>query len=302
MLELAVMIEGQDGLNWDTWQRIARTAEDSGFVGLYRSDHFTNPNPPDIDSLECWASLAWLASRDSRLEFGPLVSPVSFRDPRQLVRMAAALDDVSGGRLHLGLGAGWQAREHEHWGFGLGSIRERFARLREALDIVSHLLRRDEPLTYSGTYYQVKDAVLLPRPRRAGGPRLVIGGNGKQMSLPLAARYADEWNAVSRTPAQYRELNTALDDLLREAGRQPAEVRRTMMCPIRFGRSDAQVSERLRGEPKQAARERGILVGTGSEIKDQVAELQAAGVQRIMLQWVFLDDVEGIADLGRALQ
>jgi alkanesulfonate monooxygenase SsuD/methylene tetrahydromethanopterin reductase-like flavin-dependent oxidoreductase (luciferase family) len=163
-------------------------------------------------------------------------------------------------------------------------------------------LRCDAPLTYSGTYYQLKDAVLLPRPRRAGGPRLVIGGNGKQMSLPLAARYADEWNAVGRTPSQYRELNAALDGLLRDAGRQPAEVRRTMMCPTRFGRSEAQVSERLRGEAKQAVRERGILVGTGSEIRDQVAELEAAGVQRIMLQWVFLDDVEGIADLGRALR
>src|SRR5260221_13063670 len=122
--EIALMIEGQDGLNWDCWQGIARTAEDAGFVGLYRSDHFTNPRGPYKDSLECWTSLTWLASHTSRLDFGPLVSPVSFRHPSMLVRMAAAVDELSGGRLQFGIGAGWQEREHTNYSYHLGSISE----------------------------------------------------------------------------------------------------------------------------------------------------------------------------------
>ena len=119
MLEIAVMIEGQNGLNWARWQRIARLAEEAGFVGLFRSDHFTNGNPPDLDSLELWTSLTWLADNTKRIEFGPLVTPFSFRHPAFTTRMAAAVDDLSGGRLTLGLGAGWQEREHALFGFDL---------------------------------------------------------------------------------------------------------------------------------------------------------------------------------------
>src|SRR5262245_34091566 len=119
MIEVGLMIEGQDGLTWDIWRRIAEIAEDRGYAGLYRSDHFTNPNLPDKNALECWASLAWLASHTSRIDFGVLVSPISFRDPRQLARQAAAIDDLSGGRLQLGLGAGWQDKEHSQFGYEL---------------------------------------------------------------------------------------------------------------------------------------------------------------------------------------
>ena len=122
MIEIALMIEGQDGLNWHRWRKIAQVAEDAGYLGLYRSDHFTNPRGPYKDSLECWTSLTWLASHSSRLQFGPLVSPVSFHHPSNLVRMAAAVDDLSGGRLWLGVGAGWQEREHTNYAFALGSV------------------------------------------------------------------------------------------------------------------------------------------------------------------------------------
>src|SRR5918998_2092242 len=113
VIEVAIMLEGQMGLNWTRLERIARAVEELGFVGLYRSDHFTNPNPPDEDSLELWLSLGWLASHTERIEFGPLVSPVSFRDPVMTARMAIQVDNLSNGRLTLGVGAGWQEREHE---------------------------------------------------------------------------------------------------------------------------------------------------------------------------------------------
>src|SRR5512139_1613586 len=113
------MIEGQDGLNWERWQRIARLVEVGGFSGLFRSDHYTNSEPPDLDSLELWVSLTWLADHTRRIEFGPLVTPVSFRHPTMTARMAAAIDDLSGGRLILGIGAGWQEREHSNYGWEL---------------------------------------------------------------------------------------------------------------------------------------------------------------------------------------
>src|SRR6185503_17627603 len=159
MLDLALMLEGQNGLNWPRWQRLAQAADDLGFAGLYRSDHYTNSSAPDLDSLELWVSLTWLASHTTRLEFGPLVSPVSFHHPSNLVRRAAAVDDLSGGRLHFGVGAGWQDREHTNYGLHLGTIAERSARLREAVPIMAHLLHSDEPLTFDGSFYKRKDAV-----------------------------------------------------------------------------------------------------------------------------------------------
>ena len=131
MLELAIMIEGQDGLNWERWQRIAHAVQDLGFIGLYRSDHYTNSNPPDQDSLELWVSLTWLASHTKRIEFGPLVTPFSFRHPTLTARMASAVDDLSGGRLTLGVGAGWQEREHTNYGWELLELKSRFKRLEE---------------------------------------------------------------------------------------------------------------------------------------------------------------------------
>src|SRR5712692_7948254 len=150
MIELAIMIEGQNGLNWERWKRIARAVEDWGFVGLYRSDHYTNANPPDLDSLECWVSLAWLATNTRRIQFGQLVSPLSFRHPTMLARMARDVDDLSGGRLTLGLGAGWQEREHKNYGWELLELKERFERFREGVQVVTSLLVSDAPINFSG--------------------------------------------------------------------------------------------------------------------------------------------------------
>ena len=200
------MVEGQDGLNWDRWRRIARVAEEAGFVGLYRSDHFTNPAGPFKDSLECWMSLALLATETQRIEFGPMVSPVSFRHPSMLVRQAAAVADLSGGRLQFGIGAGWQGREHTSYSYHLGDVPERMARFRESVQIMAHLLRSDEPLTFAGKHYQLHEAVVLPRPRHR--VPIVIGGGGRRVTLPLVARYADEWNSAARPPEEFAEISS----------------------------------------------------------------------------------------------
>lgn len=301
-IEIALMVEGQNGLTWPRWQAIAALAEQVGCAGLYRSDHFTNANPPDVESLELWTSLTWLASHTRRLEFGPLVSPVSFRHPALTARMAAAVDDLSGGRLQLGLGAGWQEREHTLFGFDLLEVGERFARFEEGLQVIGQLLRSDEPSSFDGTYYQLRDATLLPRPARRGGPPIVIGGNGARRSLPLAARYADEWNAVFVPVERFVELSRHLDSLLDAAHRPREAVRRTLMAGVRFARTADGLESSLDGESREALHARGVLIGHAGDpggFRAQIDALDRAGVQRVMLQWLDLDDLDGLEAMAR---
>jgi F420-dependent oxidoreductase-like protein len=302
IMDIAIMLEGQEGLNWPRFRRIARAVEDLGFAGLYRSDHFTNNEPPDKDSLELWVSLTWLAGHTNRIEFGPMVSPVSFRHPVFTARMGKDVDDLSGGRLTLGVGAGWNAREHAMFGYDLLDTPARFARFEEGLEVITRLLRSADPVTFEGDYYRLKDAVLLPRPQRPSGPPVLIGGNGETRTLPLVARFANEWNGVFLPPARYAELSGKLDNLLRTEGRQPQEVRRSLMTGLIFGRTQAEVEQKLAGRATiEQARARGMVVGVGEEVAEQLGTLAAAGVQRVMLQWLDLDDIAGLEALAQAV-
>jgi len=302
-MDIAIMIEGQNGLTWPRWRSLVRAVEDLGFAGLYRSDHFTNAAGPDQESLELWTSLTWLASHTQRIEFGPLVSPVSFRHPALTARIAAAVDDLSGGRLTLGLGAGWQEREHTLFGFDLLPLKERFARFEEGLQVVSSLLTSDTPATFAGKYFQLREAMLLPRPARPGGPPILVGGNGEGRTLRLAARYAGEWNAVYLPPAEFARLSARLDEYLRLEGRDPGTVKRSMMTGLRFARTQQELDARLaaRDQTVDALRQRGVIVGAGDEIVPQLAELAQAGVGRVMLQWLDLDDLSGLEALAKAV-
>ena len=301
MLEVALMVEGQNGLNWPRWQRMARAAEEMGFAGLYRSDHFTNNQPPDIDSLELWVSLTWLAGHTQRIEFGPLVSPVSFRHPAFTARMASAVDDLSGGRLNLGIGAGWQEREHKAYGFDLLEVEERFQRFEEGLQVVTRLFKSEQPVSLEGKYFQLRQAMLLPRPQRAGGPPIVVGGNGRQRTLPLVARYGAEWNAVFLNRDKWASLNAHLDDLLQAAGRAANSVRRTMMLGTVFGRDEAALARKAAGRDLADLRERGVVGGPPAAAVEQLGGLAEAGVQRVMLQWLDLDDLDGVEALARSV-
>jgi F420-dependent oxidoreductase-like protein len=295
------MIEGQDGVNWPRWRRLAQSAEELGFAGLYRSDHWVNHTGDLQDALELWTSLTWLASNTSRIAFGPVVSPISFRDPRVTAWTAAAIDDLSGGRLRLGLGAGWQEREHAMFGYDLLDTDDRFVRFTEGLEVVTRLLRSEGPVSYEGRFYQLRDAVLLPRPSRPGGPPITIGGNGPRRTLPLAARYADEWNAVYVPPARFAELSSTLDGMIGQEGRQPSEVRRTLMNRVILARGEAELERKLNGADPDTLRERGVIIGGPEEVRERLAEYEAAGVAEIMLQWIDgLDDIEGIAALAGA--
>ncbi len=301
MIDVGLMIEGQLGVNWPRWQRLGRVAEEAGYAGLYRSDHFTAPEGQHLDALELWTSLTWLATNTNRISFGPVVAPVSIRDPRIAAWQAAAIHGLAPGRLRFGLGAGWMEREHEEWGFDLLGLDARFQRFGEALEIVTRLLRTEGPVSFSGEFYELDGAELKPNPVSQGTLPIIIGGNGRRRTLPLAARFADEWNGVYLSADGFRDRTRLLDDLLRDAGRQPGEVRRTLMTRVIFGKNDDQVAERLAGESADELRGKGQIVGTAEQIPAQLRELEAAGVEGVMLQWVDdLDDIEGIAALGRA--
>jgi F420-dependent oxidoreductase-like protein len=293
-MDIAIMIEGQDGLNWERWRRLAEAAESLGFAGLYRSDHFTNASGPHRDSLEMWISFAYLAAETRRIEFGPMVSPVSFRNPVITAWSAAAVDDLSGGRFHLGLGAGWQQREHESHGFDLLDLDGRFRRFEEGIQVVRALLLGEEPSRFDGEYFSLDDALLLPRPKRPGGPPIVIGGNGVRRTLPLAARYADEWNGVLTTPERITELNSTLDRCAEQEGRNPGDIRRTLMHRVTIGRNDSELQEKLCEVDVDNLRQRGALIGTPGEIVEAAGRFREAGVQRLMAQWIIMDDIDGL--------
>ena len=293
MLDVAIMVEGQYGMDWPRWKRLARAVEDLGYAGLYRSDHFTEPTGPHMDALELWASLTWLADNTERIEFGPLVSPVSFRHPVITAWQACAVDSLAGGRLQLGLGAGWQEREHDAFGFDLLDTGRRFARFEEGLEVITRLLRNEEPVSFNGEFYRLRGALLMPRSPRPGGVPIVIGGNGPRRTLPLVARHADEWNGVFLTADGFADLNARMDELLREAGRPPETVRRSLMTRAVFGRTEAEVDRKLDGISREELAD-AVIAGTVDEFVDRLGRLSNAGVQRVMLQWLEVDDIDGL--------
>jgi F420-dependent oxidoreductase-like protein len=305
VVALSITIEGQNGLIWPHWKQIVREVEDLGFAGLFRSDDFKHAQPPDDDSLEMIVSLTYLADHTRRLHFGPLVAPVSFRDPVLLARQAAALDDLSGGRLILGVGAGWQEREHYLFGYTLGDVPTRMARLEEGLEVITRLLRSEEPVTYEGKFFRLRGAALLPRPQRPGGPPILIGGNSSKHTLPLVARYADIWNANFLTPDAFHKRSATLDQLLRAAGRNPGDVRRTVMLGLFFARDRSDLKRRLRetsgyvGQSFESvidvlkASELAIA-GTPDMMIEQIHAYEQAGADEVILQWLDLDDIDGL--------
>jgi F420-dependent oxidoreductase-like protein len=300
-MDVAIMLEGQSGLNWERWRRLGCAVEELGFAGLYRSDHLVSAQLPDQDSLDAWVSLTWLASFTTRIEFGTLVSPLSFRHPVHLARMACAVDDLSGGRLTLGLGAGWSHREHDVLGFELLAPDPRLDRLEEGIQVITRLLRSDTPVSFEGKYFQLQDALLLPRPGRREGPRVLVAGRGRKRSLPIAAQFADEWNAMFVSPEMLREMNAELDELLERNGRHPADLKRTVMQGTEIGRTEAELRRKLEARAWQFWREPGLIAGSTALMQEQLAAFAEAGAQRIMLQWLDLDDLDGLELLARAV-
>src|SRR5919206_5175350 len=181
------MIEGQEGVTWDDWVAIAEACEVNGVEALFRSDHYISSSDESRPALDAWTTVSALAAHTTTLQLGTLVSPATFRHPSVLARSAATADEVSGGRVTLGLGAGWMEREHDAYGFDFATTRERVARFGEQLEIVHELLRKDR-VDFDGEYYELKDAPGLNRPQQ----RILVGGSAKPGTAEPAVKFADE--------------------------------------------------------------------------------------------------------------
>jgi alkanesulfonate monooxygenase SsuD/methylene tetrahydromethanopterin reductase-like flavin-dependent oxidoreductase (luciferase family) len=311
-MQLSVQIEGVQGLTWPLWKTLVHDVEALGFTGLYCCDHFANPAPPDFDSLEVMMAMAYAASHSERMELGLLVAPVTWREPVLLARQGMAIDDLSEGRFILGVGAGWNEREHAMFGYPLGDRPTRIARFTEALEVTTRLIRTDSPQTFTGQFYRLEEARLLPHPQRR--TPVMVGGSGPKKTMPLVAKYADIWNAGGMDPDEMRERNALLDGLLAKEGRRPGDVKRTMMKGIFCGRDEAEFEGRLRGARRNPAnadlpqaallaklRESKAIVGTPDEVVAQLQAYADAGVDEIMAQFLVVDDLDGIRILGEEI-
>lgn len=311
-MQIALMVEGQAGLTWERWQALVARVKGWGFSGLFRSDHFTMSGGPREDALEMIVSLAYAAEHLRGLHFGPLVAPVSFRDPVMLARQAAHLDALSGGGMILGVGAGWQTREHEMFGYPLLDRHARMERFAEGLHVIWLLLKSDAPVSFEGRWYNLRDAQILPRPFKT---KILVGGNGIQQTLRLAARYADVWNGVQLSPQAFQERAKILDAYLYDAGREPNAVRKTTATFLFFG-GDANALEqrvaRLRQNPewrdKSLAeilawlrRADSAICGTPDNVIPQIQAFADAGVEELMLQIFDSDDMDGLDLFARTV-
>jgi F420-dependent oxidoreductase-like protein len=311
-MKVGIMIEGQEGLTWERWFRIAERVESLGLDSLWRSDHYVSlMGHPERPALECWTSLTALAQRSRRIGFGPLVSPVTFRHPALLARMAAAVDGLAEGRLVLGLGAGWNELEHQMFGIPMPPVKERMDRLEEGIAVIKALWTGG-PVDLDGRYYPLHRAVALPRPVQRPGPALLIGGDGEIRLLRIVARYADEWNSHAPGPDAYRVKLARLEEHCNAVGRDPALIRRSWMGGVLIGRDERDVLDKGRwlqsflaalaevapDETPQALSRRSWLVGTPNQVASQLKAWSATGVDRVMLQYYNLDDLDGLALLA----
>ena len=290
-MQISLMVEGQNGLNWDLWSNILRRSEEAGLAGVYRSDHFFIG--PQQDSLEPYLSFAMAAMQTERIRFGPMVTPITFRPPVNVGRMAAQLDLLSNGRFVMGLGAGWNESEHVAYGVPFPPIGERLSRLEEAIHVMRGLWGPG-PASYEGRYYTLQDADCLPKPPE-GRPTLLIGGGGEKRTMRIAAQYADEWNCISMLPENYIHKIEVLQAHCDAVGRDLSSVKRSMMTFGFIGPNPDDAADSFRtflrlargatvDDIVEAARNRGMLVGDTEEVMDRLGQLAELGVNEIMFQ------------------
>src|ERR671919_1275932 len=296
------MVEGQEDVTWERWVALARACEEHGLDGLFRSDHYLSVfTDPARGSLDAWATLAGLAAITDRIRLGTLVSPVTFRHPSVLAKQVTTVDQISGGRVELGLGAGWHVPEHRAYGFEYPEDRVRMELLAEQLEIV-HRSWSEAPLTFEGRHYRVERLHALPRPLQDPHPPLIVGGHGGRRSAALAARWADEYNMISADPAECARLRAAVEDAWEVEGRDPATLRFSLMTGSVVGEDRAEVLDRARavmatvretGDPEAFLRGRADtwVVGTVDQARERLRELEGAGVDRVMLQHLAPDDL-----------
>lgn len=285
-------------VRWPELRDMARVAEQVGLDSLWVGDHllFRDPGLPLRGPWEAWSVLAAVAAVTARISLGPLVASTSFHNPAMLAKKAATIDEISGGRLILGLGAGWNEVEYRAFGFPYDHRVERFE---EAFAIIRSLLR-DGAVDFAGRYYQARECVLLPRPARTGGPPIMLGTMGPRM-LRLAARHADAWNAwftwFGNRPSGVAALRAKVDAACAEVDRDPATLTRTVTVLVQFGSGDV---ARRGGPPEQAP----PLRGTPEELAEHLRAFAAEGIAHVQLvvDPITVHSIERLAPVLEALR
>src|SRR4051794_17635867 len=298
-MRLCLMIEGQEGVPWERWVALARACEEHGFEALLRSDHYLSVQGDTAPraSLDAWATLAALAPLTTTLRLGTLVSPATFRHPSVLAKMVVTVDHVTGGRVEVGLGAGWLEAEHRAYGFPFAATPERYDVLAEQLEVV-HRSWTEGPFSFKGMHYAIEELDALPKPVQRPHPPLIMGGNAGPRAAKLAARWADEYNTVYPTLGQIRERRAAIVAACEEACREPIPF--SVMTGFVIGADDAEVAERARALGQDpAALPEPWVTGTPDQFVARLRELEEAGVERVMLQHLAHDDDAALDLLGR---
>jgi F420-dependent oxidoreductase-like protein len=265
--------------SWDEIHEIAAHCEQTGWDGVYFADHFMpngpGPEPLDGNTLECWSIMAALAASVPRLRLAPLVTSVTYRHPAVLAKIAAAVDQVSHGRLTLGIGAGWQENEHAAYGLALGTIRERMDRFSEAVQILHSMLRQPRT-TFSGEYFQLQDAPNQPAPVQDQLP-LLIGGGGERRTLRIAAQYADQWNSWT-TPDVLAHKVSVLRGHCADVGRDPGDIHVSTQALLFLSTDEGWLKDK-----RESAGDRASIIGTPSEVTDIIGQYRAAGAAEIIV-------------------
>jgi alkanesulfonate monooxygenase SsuD/methylene tetrahydromethanopterin reductase-like flavin-dependent oxidoreductase (luciferase family) len=302
-MRICLMIEGQESVGWDDWLALAKACEENEIEALFRSDHYLSVmGRTDRGSLDAWSTIPALAAATSKLRLGTLVSPVTFRHPSVLAKSVVTADHIAGGgRIELGLGAGWHEQEHRTYGFPFPPTGDRMRMLEEQIEIICREWE-EGTLDFEGRHYRIEGLDALPKP--ISRPHLIVGGQAKPRGLRLAARWADEYNLVMISADECRERVPAITKAWNRAEREPPTI--SLMTPAVVGADRIDLLERIhryaeiRGEdasdPEEYLRQQPpqVLAGTVAEVSKRVDELEEAGVERLMLQYLPHEDLDGV--------
>jgi F420-dependent oxidoreductase-like protein len=311
-VRLCLMIEGQEDVTWNDWVGLARSCEESGLEGLFRSDHYLSvQGRTERGSLDAWSTLAGLAALTDRIKLGTLVSPATFRHPSVLAKSVVTVDHISSGRVELGIGAGWLNAEHESYGFDFPDSAARVEMLEEQIEIVCRQWTEGS-FSFDGRNYRIEDLDALPKPVQRPRPNLIVGGSGGRRSAAIAARWADEYNTVFATPEVCARIRDRVEQAWSAENRDPKDLVFSLMTGCVVGSDKAEVESRARVVMERSEESGSVgdwldslrhewIVGTVGEVVDKLGELAEVGVQRVMLQHQNHADTEMVRVLGEEI-
>jgi F420-dependent oxidoreductase-like protein len=306
-MKLRIFTEPQQGASYETLLRVARAAEDLGFDAFFRSDHYLKMGnvPGQPGPTDAWVTLGGLARETSRIRLGTLMTAATFRYPGPLAISVAQVDEMSGGRVELGIGAGWYEAEHQAYAMPFPPLGERFERLEEQLAIISGLWAAPEGETFSfaGDHYTVTDSPALPKPVQRPGPPILIGGGGPRRTPRLAARYAAEFNLPFASTEASAAAFGRVRDAVAAAGRDAASMTYSVAQVVACGRTPAEAAKRAQAIGRDPAKlpEQG-LAGSPAQVADKIGQFADAGAERLYLQILDLHDLDHLELLAELIK